>query len=294
MSKPRVNRVSLTKHNCLARADNTSPFRWMGVWCAVHAPCFQEKAEWRAERSRARRGSKKRGIGHIMRRKVERARARALPKASEVDPPVAIQRSMRRLSRIDKMDKRFDDLLQRWVVKFNELDATVKSIRSYCATLLFPTDELGRRLTPRPVSRGLQVKGLRTWSRFNRLRESIYKVSMGHWGLPRDLTRRRLEMVGKNELLGRALPRISDEWWLSRSASARRQPLPVIHEIDPCRCRGCRLSSICPDGHGVGPGERNCRFCSFVRHPKRTAGKSNSGYRRGERKHTRGSPPRRA
>jgi len=242
----------------------------------------QMKADRRVERSPTRRGRNNRGQGHLERRKVERAKARTLPKASETLIDVAIARSARRLSRIDKMDRRFAQQLQRWVELFNKLSTQNNSVKRFASRL----KEIGR-----PPSKGLQAMGLIVWRRMYHLRLRLLQAGSGHWGLPQELTLKRLLMVGGNGTPDwMALPRLSDEWWLSRGSMKQVTPTQIV-ESEPCRCRVCRVSILCPDGHGLLAGFRTCRFCPFERHPR--AVMTSSTKRRGERNHPLRAPPRR-
>lgn len=201
--KPRVIMVALTSYNCLTRADNTSPFRWMGLWCAVYAPPCQMKAKRRAERSRARRGTKKRGRGSTLRRKAERAIA-SRERRTVRDPARGAAKAERARKRIDYLyDRaythacRVSILRRRIEVRWNEVRDQISRSR---ADFLDPNPILIRRRTS-------------LWSRITGLRSREIRVFSGIWGLPKNATWQRIKLLSPQHPALRAIPRRTLEEW---------------------------------------------------------------------------------
>lgn len=288
----------LTKFSCLTRTDKTSPFRWMGVWCAVYASDVHLKAERRPERAcrrfsprKEKRPANRRGHGASVRRKEERALTRSVPRLNETVMPQAIDRSMRKLSRIGKTDDRFKKQVYR----------TLESLARESRVL----DELGDSFGKEVPTSGITAKrvdflenlAVSRYLGIRRMTERLLLACEGHWGLPRDDTLRRLRMVTEragNKLyfsddpIWRAIPR-----WKPSAITSHYDELSIVrfkHEVRRCVCKICRLATICPNEHYVNPGSINCRFCEWVRHEGEIAGRSRtSNNRPRERNHPQGA-----
>lgn len=281
--------------NWLASPDKSSPFRWIGCWCAVYAPIVEMKAERGVERSRTRRGTKKRGKGSSLRKSLKRAVARVARDEYLNSLPRKMEKSMRAVERIDKLQMRslkFGLRLSlrriRTERKFNEArDQLVDSRRS-------ERDPAHRPLPPR-ISEILSgvVRNLRPKLAAQRSRE--IDLFSGVWGIPRDAAVKRLSMIGKHPAI-RALPRRTLSEWATldgEPGALARQRLAQIRQAQiagferlPCPCARCRLNSLCPLGHGLLAGFRTCGHCDYERH-ERLPFRRNGRNRRGERNHPR-------
>lgn len=289
---------TLSKYSCLARTDNTSPFRWMGVWCAVYAPGVQLKAERGSERTcrrrRRHRPANRRGKGSSFDRRERRALARSVPRKIDVLVPHAMERSMKRLNRIDYLDRRFSSYVSR----------TLTTLASEGKLL----EDLGRSYENQSKGKGLPHESYRlvsttadyleglSASRYlgiRRMTERLVRACSGHWGYPHDVTLRRLRMV--TEKIGGTVYLSDDPVWRAvprvRTAELKRWerekfPAPQFtNDALMCHCRGCRVSTLCSSGHSVSAGCLNCRWCDWVRHVGGAFRIRESANRRGEGNH---------
>jgi len=261
---------------CLTITDKHSPFRWMGSWCAVYAPGVQLKAERRVERSRRLvRPANRRGRVASDRRKSQRALTRSAPLLVETSVPHAIERSMRRLARIDKLDNRFSAQVTRSLLSLAKLDKELSILGSSYEKKLGGRGGPGLRAQP---SDYLENVAFSRYTGMRRMVQRLESACSGHWGLPRDATFKRLRMV--TERVGGTLYLSDDPIWRAiprRSEANTREyfrritpPARFKNELVECRCSLCRRSTLCPSGHGLPSGERCCRFCDHDRHPPAT------------------------
>lgn len=253
---------ALTKNYWLANPDKFSPFRWMGVWCAVYAPCSQMKAIRGVERSRTRRGTKKRGRGPILRRRESRALARAAP----LDEEHVIRKILKAENARKRIDKLYDRSLAfclKLLSRVAETEAVVKKMDGRMAD----------PLRSREAKWGLRMARERFRSKLSTQRSRAIGVLSGVWGIPKDAVRHRIERLrGK---FFHAIPRVTLGAFAMAGgevgASARTALMraygngPQLPEEVLCPCRRCRTSILCDNGHGIGAGTRCCRFCPWVR-----------------------------
>lgn len=248
----------------LVSPDKSSPFRWIGCWCAaVYGTLGYEKAERRVERSRTRRGTKKRGKGSHLRWLARRALVRVAP-----DPEVALIRSAekaeRARARIDKLHDRGLGFGLKVLARVAEANASLLEID-------------GKIKDPKRAAKsklGLRKARDRLRTTLSTLRSRSLDILSGCWGLPRDATSKRILRIASAGYL-HAIPRMTLAACAmapgDMGAAARGQLLraygkgPVLPPGVSCPCRSCRTSIVCPDGHGVAPGFRNCVRCGWVR-----------------------------
>lgn len=261
---------AVTRILWLGRPDNPTPIRWMGCWTAVYGSAFREKAGREAERSRLRRGTKKRGKGSRDRRKAVRARGRAARDEALSSFPRAMEKSIAAMNRIDKRSERARrfalGFTARRVARWDwicSLDGKLKNINRNI--------EIGRL---QPVNRPyvnyayrkkLQQAKAHSLAVYERLVKSEIKTYSRVYGLPFDAARRRTEL--SNDLdVWRCIPRASEEYaifWRYRD-----HPVNVAKSYPPisCRCRQCRFVTECPQGCYVPPGQRTCTVHGWCRH----------------------------
>jgi len=266
----RVYQNLSTSLNCLAGADNASPFRWMGCVVAVYDYTAREKAEGGVERSRTRRGTKKRGRRSSLKRRLKRAWAGVARREILDSPTRKMEKAMRSLSRINKLADRS--------IKFG---LRLSLARGSAEQRYEYLDEALRdcyRKGGKPDTRLFLARKSAAGTLKNRRKRELDLFS-AHWGIPRELTKRRISSIGKHPAL-RALPRIDLKHWSyldgEQGAYARRllstallelRRNESLYESEPCSCRACRLFVECGSGHAVYAGLRTCT-CGWERHPR--------------------------
>jgi len=255
----------------------------------VYAPACQMKAVGGVERSRTRRGTKKRGSGSEIRKSLKRALARVARDGYLSSIPRILGRADRARERIDKRHDRGCEFLLRLQTRLIAVTETLTDLREQIADAMRPRSTKGRLRTSRDrlsvVQKVLKVK--------------VESIASALWGLPPDLTRVRLT---KSSLPNwRVLPRVTlTRWALSDGecgARARAQVMAATQTVlriknIPCVCARCRTSVLCPAGHGVSAGIFSCGFCGWQRHDGQPV-KRTGWSRRGDRKNPVGAPPRR-
>lgn len=287
MRKPRENSVAKTINYCLARADNTSPFRWMGVWCAVYAPSLANEGGLKGRKTpcprsiRRHRGTKRRGRGSARKIKLAARMACETNFASLDTIPPHITRAKRTIDRIGYMDERFAKYARNLVDRINQANDKIQS-------MVRRIDELqhvncyGRRVKHSLVSK-TRLKPIRLvcWSNMrlrSSLQERLIGLAIGHWGLPRDLAVRRLLMWHRLKCFkNNAIPR--DVRWEERLSAAeaekarlfensvRTQALRATNKVRRCSCKRCKYSTICKScEQALDSTALSCWECGWVRH----------------------------
>jgi len=191
----------------------------MGCWCAVYAPAVRVKAEGRPERARRRnryRAANRRGLGASFRRKERRALSRSAPRRNETEVPQAIGRSMRKLSRIEKLDDRFSRQIYRSLDSIRRESLELEKLGASYERLSKGNGVMGI-LTRHTTKDYLEDLAFARYKGIRRLTERLMQACMGHWGFPHDATLKRLSMTvdragGKlymsDDPLWRAVPRM--------------------------------------------------------------------------------------
>jgi hypothetical protein len=266
----RDSSVAVTKFFWLGIPDNRTPIRWMGCWTAVYGSAIREKADRRAERSRTRRGSKKRGTGSSERRKAVRARGRAARDEALSSFPRMMEKSMQAMSRIDKRHERACKFAlgftARRVVQQNKLESLEVKIKDLDREIevgdMQPSNRphvdynYRKRLSSlvaktRDRLRSLSVSEIRTYSRV--------------YGLPFASAKKRAELSTKLDVTV-CIPRASLEYavfWRTWDHPAPRRELKTPIR---CRCKRCRFVTECPCDAYVPPEQKNCTVCGWLRH----------------------------
>lgn len=271
----------------LASPDKSSPFRWMGTVCAVYADFVERKAERGVERSRTRRGTKKRGNGSTLKTKLKRALARVARDESLMSIPRVMEKSAKAMERIDKRHNRGLKFALGISLRKKTVEDSLSSIRE---RIMDPTRK-------RSSKGGLRKARERLTVQLSSLRQKELKYFSALWGLPYDATEKRLSITSVPPTL--ALPRVHFSRWaagnddvaasLRRAISRHAAEVRVEIKSSPCSCRKCRTHILCPMGHGVSAGRRTCGYCDFVRHDKLSRGRPDvkraSGNGRSERDH---------
>jgi hypothetical protein len=258
-----------TIHNCLARADNASPFRWIGCWvAAVNGNNSYEKADRGVERSRTRRGSKKRGKGSTVRRLATRGFKAALAWAGRArqDEQSLIrkmEKASRAVAKIDKLSNRGIMYAFTCLSRMVETEGSLSEVREKLEGESIHSDRWYRLRQARDRLKA-QLETQR--------RKAICMLS-SVWGIPRDAAVKR--MSNRSELFARAIPRVTlGEWsqtdtnsgaWARRQLSHQRVLITIPYQSESCQCKACRTSTLCDAGHNVDPYVRSCGFCGWVR-----------------------------
>lgn len=277
--------VALTSIAWLVRPDNTNRFRWMGCWCAVYAPPVQEKADSRSERTRTRRGTKKRGFGSKWRRISERARGRAARDASQAQIPQILYRANRARERIDARHERGCQRALGMTRSRQECEKSLSEVLGKIAGL----ESMGAL----PISIGLRRARKYLRRRLSSLRRRELSFWSALWGFPLDATARRIEKI---PAIGveRAVPRVPLPRWEALLDDVVPPPLPggrYRPDLPPTRSDVRALgnsspreilphtASDCSRGIGCPTGVAICRACGW-----RAVGGPRAGQARGNRR----------
>lgn len=176
---------------------------------------------------------------------------------------------MKKLNRIDYLDRRFSSYVSRSLGTLareskvlEDLGASLESQSKGKGRLVRTTEDF---LVDLSASRYLGIR---------RMTERLVRACAGHWGLPHDVTLKRLRMVTEkignrvylsDDPIWRAVPRVR----IAELKKWEREKFPAPqfkNEVQTCSCRVCRVSIDCICGRGVSAGALNCRWCDFVRH----------------------------
>jgi len=252
-----------------------------------------------AERSLPhKRGRRKRGSGATKRRLQRRAMAsQRLTDSRPLDR--VMRKSMKAMATIDKYQRRNLKFGLRISLRRRMEANVVKSIGDSLRAARGADHGYGFGRTGLDHDRIGRLSDAYEYheKRVKSLRRTEINFFSGHWGLPRDLTERRLT---HNDLAPhfRALPRVSIEQWsrsrtdfgrqLREAAKAQDLISGKIKQIRECFCSKCRVAVLCPEEHYVNPGYVNCAYCDWVRHDGIT-----SRGRRGNNRSTVAKAPRR-
>jgi hypothetical protein len=296
----------------LLSPDKSMPFRWMGCVVAVYDYSACEKAKRGVERSRIRRGTKKRGKESTLKRKLMRARLGAARFVYLESPTRKIEGAMKSLSRIDNLAKRSDRHCFKLSLRRAGLERELKNVRGKLMSVNDQSTLEGSHPLSNSGWSGLLKARDRLRRSLSTLRSRELHAWSSRWGLPLEVTGRRISQLAKHPGL-RALPRVTLRDWAGLDGElggAARRLLQVAtdpvrlrgalpFESLPCRCRDCRTMITCPNRHGIGAGFRTCAYCGFQRHeslPFRRDGSNRRGDRKGPRGRGRGrgrgAPPR--
>lgn len=192
---------------------------------------------------------------------------------------------MKKLARIDYLDRRFSSYVSR----------TLNSLAKESEVL----EELGRSIESQSKGKAritastkdfLENLGSARYVGIRRMTERLVRACSGHWGYPRDVTLKRLRMV--TEKVGNRVYLSDDPIWRAvprmKPSDVRRwknetfPPPQFKNEGVTCHCRQCRTSVSCICGRGISAGYINCRWCDFVRHVGGAIRSRDSINRRGE------------
>lgn len=177
------------------------------------------KAERRPERARRRcrhRAANRRGLGASLARKERRALSRSAPRKNETEMPQAMERSMKKLSRIGKLDDRFSKQVSRSLDTIRRESLELDLLGASYERLSKGNGVMGV-LTRHTTKDYLEDLAFARYKGIRRMTERLVHACMGHWGYPRDVALKRLSMVvdragGKlylsDDPLWRAVPRM--------------------------------------------------------------------------------------
>jgi hypothetical protein len=241
----------------------------------MYAPPSQVKAESGAERSFPhKRGRRKRGSGATNRRRERRAMAsQRLIESRPLDRVMA--KSMKALATIDKLQLRNLKFGLRISLRRRLAQRSLDDIGVRINVVRSQEDGRGKKDVDHDQLRRLKQAYESARMRLSSLRSTEIDFFSGRWGLPRDLTKKRLT---HNDLAPhfRALPRVSIEEWsrsrtefgrqLREEAQAQALTTGKIRQVRECFCSKCRVSVLCPEEHYVDPGKVGCAFCNWTRH----------------------------
>lgn len=273
------------------------------MWCAVYAPCIQMKAVGGAERSRTRRGVKKRGKSSTLRRRSAREESRFLARPDDSrlqlalarEHPGAMEALTRKMERSGRAAMRIDKLHHRGVVfglglwKFAE--ATSEKVLDVKGSLKqavnFSPEEFGAR------KQYLKI----LYCRFRNQRKMAIKTLSSVWGLPQKAALRRVLQI-KERPGFTALPRVTLEEWMKsdsgtgqmmRDRRARQSmvaPPTSLYASNRQYSTSRAVGVLCVCGRLFGPGVFRCPFCGSTRDAlRRPRFNRNRGNWRGERNH---------
>lgn len=183
-------------------------YRWMGGWCAVYAPAFQEKAITTVERSRRKRRvtprpAKRRGKESAQRRKKCRAVVRCDPETSgtptstgDIGIAKAIRAAFQRV-RAEKRQGRINRYAERYSSWARKRVAAVAVLaRSYSVSTSMLISGARKGDYASRLNRGDLLRDQkRNFDRLRSAKERLVLASMKHSGDSKDFTLMRINLL---------------------------------------------------------------------------------------------------
>jgi len=273
------------------------------MWCAVYAPCIQMKAVGGAERSRTRRGVKKRGKGSTHRFRLRREESRFLARADDSrlqlalarEHPGAMDTLVRKMEKAGRAAARIDNLHHRGVVfglgLWKWAESTSEKLLEVKGSLKQRENFTSAEFSSRAGYLKVLVR------RFRNQRRRAIRTLSSVWGLPQKAALRRVLQL-KERPGFTALPRVTlDEWSVSdtdygamirdrRSRQNQVAPPASLSNSNRQYSTARAVGVLCVCGRLFGPGTFRCPSCGSIRDALRRPRASRArGKWRGERNH---------